>query len=386
MPEQQKHWLLTRFGRVQGLTLEIVAIFIGITASFWVDEWREERANYTILDQALEGIYYDTLRDQAWVRRNMEENNQRIALVSELLFGDLESLTYEELGAYIGYSFSPSSADSNTGAYEGLKAAELSLPFDATLQQLRFAYDGQYFRLLDDFRRRRQDGWDLAVSAFDEYGFVTNHPHSSYDAETSVIRSMPRLDLPELAGVRRILIRDGVFLPDEGNLEQVRALVESGQLKKTARQLLQILLDLNGQLESIYSVTEVIQIAVRERLPAPELPIETLGLRGSAIDETWARTEHLERDADSAWWSGEMELNDGMVKILANEAYAISWGVEPDWSQIEPFSDPTHFLGDPATVFPTGTAVFDGQNIPVTAGRYRVRFNSRTFEYSFEQL
>jgi len=158
------------------------------------------------------------------------------------------------------------------------------------------------------------------------------------------------------------------------------------ELESAFRELLQIRLDQNHALMSLIWTTEGIESVVRERLPSPELPIDVLGVRGSAIDGIWAETRFLTREANDGWWSADIALEDGMVKFLANEDYAISWGVEPDWSKLAPFVDATHYLGDPAAVFPTGTAVFDGQNIPVTSGRYRVRFNSRTFEYSFELL
>jgi hypothetical protein len=35
-------------------------------------------------------------------------------------------------------------------------------------------------------------------------------------------------------------------------------------------------------------------------------------------------------------------------------------------------------------VFPAGTAHLNGMNLPVRAGIYRVRFNVRTGEYTFE--
>jgi len=37
-------------------------------------------------------------------------------------------------------------------------------------------------------------------------------------------------------------------------------------------------------------------------------------------------------------------------------------------------------------VFPSGKAHLHGMNLPVTAGNYRVTFNSRTFEYEFEKV
>ena len=43
------------------------------------------------------------------------------------------------------------------------------------------------------------------------------------------------------------------------------------------------------------------------------------------------------------------------------------------------------FRGDPADVFPSGTAVINGTNIPVEAGRYEITFNTETLEYSFAE-
>ena len=386
MPEKQKLSVLGRLANFRTLGLEIVAIFIGITASFWVEEWREERADYEILDYALEAIYYDSLRDQAWIRWEISNNNQRIALTRDLVFGDIESLGHEQIAFYIAFAFSQSSFNPNLSGYEGLRSAELGLPFDSTMQRIAYAYDNAYFLYLDALQERLQDGRDLAQRTFSDYGFITNYPVLTFDAPAAVVRQMPILDLPQHAGIKNRLYDGDVFLPDEVNLQQLQSLLDSGRLQQILRQLIQIRLDQNYQFAQVYSAAELIQVAVRERLPNPKLPIQNLGLRGSAIDGVWVRTEHLEREDNGSWWSGEVELEDGMVKFLANESYAISWGVEPDWTKVEPFRDTTHFLGDPATVFPTGTAVFDGQNIPVTAGRYRVRFNEDTFEYAFERV
>jgi hypothetical protein len=63
-----------------------------------------------------------------------------------------------------------------------------------------------------------------------------------------------------------------------------------------------------------------------------------------------------------------------------------SWGVDPEWAIVESGVDGTHYLGDPAAVFPSGVAMLDGQDLPIRAGRYRVRFNTHIFEYRFEEI
>ena len=86
------------------------------------------------------------------------------------------------------------------------------------------------------------------------------------------------------------------------------------------------------------------------------------------------------------WWSAELTLTDGMAKFVANENYGTSWGVQYSWDVIDPLAHETFYLGDPDAVFPAGIGVLDGQNIPIRAGRYRVRFNVHTYEYAFEEL
>ena len=46
-------------------------------------------------------------------------------------------------------------------------------------------------------------------------------------------------------------------------------------------------------------------------------------------------------------------------------------------------ADEWSFGGDIDDVFPRGKGVLNGTNIPVRAGRYEIRFNTETLEYSF---
>jgi hypothetical protein len=59
------------------LLLEIAAIFIGITASFWVDEWREERQDTATFHRILGEIYYDIIRDESFMTGWAATNNPR---------------------------------------------------------------------------------------------------------------------------------------------------------------------------------------------------------------------------------------------------------------------------------------------------------------------
>ena len=40
---------------------EIIAIFLGISASFWVDDWREERQDTETFNRILGEVYYNVI-------------------------------------------------------------------------------------------------------------------------------------------------------------------------------------------------------------------------------------------------------------------------------------------------------------------------------------
>lgn len=98
----------------------------------------------------------------------------------------------------------------------------------------------------------------------------------------------------------------------------------------------------------------------------PVVIYSSLGIIGNATPGGWDNDTDLERDAtDPSLWRLRVVLTDGEAKFRANDDWAVNWGA-----------------GD----FPAGVGTFDGANIPVTAGEYRITFNSITGAYSFEEL
>ncbi|MEO5905967.1 MAG: SusF/SusE family outer membrane protein [Saprospiraceae bacterium] len=90
----------------------------------------------------------------------------------------------------------------------------------------------------------------------------------------------------------------------------------------------------------------------------------TVGIIGDATPGGWDFDTDMEfvPSDDSSQWTLRIELTDGELKFRANNDWVVNWG-----------------SGD----FPTGTAVRDGANIPITAGEYSIDFNSFTGYYSF---
>ena len=98
----------------------------------------------------------------------------------------------------------------------------------------------------------------------------------------------------------------------------------------------------------------------------PVVIYSSLGIIGNATPGGWDNDTDLERDAtDPSLWRLRVVLAAGEAKFRANDDWAVNWGA-----------------GD----FPAGVGTFDGANIPVTAGEYRITFNSITGAYSFEEL
>ena len=96
------------------------------------------------------------------------------------------------------------------------------------------------------------------------------------------------------------------------------------------------------------------------------IEFNTIGLIGSATPFGWGADTSLVKDSGNpALWKGTFDLVDGEAKFRANDAWAISWG---------------------DTLFPTGIGIINGPNIPVTAGRYLVTFNTSTLEYKFLKI
>jgi hypothetical protein len=88
----------------------------------------------------------------------------------------------------------------------------------------------------------------------------------------------------------------------------------------------------------------------------------TIGIIGSATPGGW------DSDTDMTFEGGgivsvTMDLVDGEAKFRANDGWEISWG---------------------STDFPTGVGAIPGDNIPVAAGNYTIKFNVNTGAYSFE--
>jgi len=98
----------------------------------------------------------------------------------------------------------------------------------------------------------------------------------------------------------------------------------------------------------------------------PIITYTTVGIIGDATPGGWENDTDMEQDpVDPAVWRLRVILTEGEAKFRAENDWAVNWG---------------------AGEFPSGIAVQEGANIPISAGEYKVTFNSTTGAYSFEEL
>jgi hypothetical protein len=375
-------------GRFQSLLLEVFAIFLGITGSFAVEEWRETRQADETFRRFLEAIYYDVLREQASLRYAVYSNNQTIAILNTLLAGEHDSIPGDRLLAMVEAVFSPWSTSPNDSSFRALAASDLAMPFDDTMQILTANYS-TYSSLHHGVQQLIADHNRTASQVLSEWGTVSNRPtfQPAPDGDSMVFG--PRLDRAEYAGIRQLFFDGETFLPAQESVAKARQFLQLPTTRQLLAQEIERVMQASDLALAIRQTGESFKSAIRARLPDLRLSVRTLALVGSATPGGWAIARatplHSEQGGGD-WWSAELTLGDGMAKFIANGDFGTSWGVEPAWAIVSPGADPTHYLGDPAAVFPTGVAAFDGQNLPISAGRYRVRFNTHTFEYRFEAI
>jgi hypothetical protein len=374
-------------GRLNSLLLEVFAIFLGITASFALEEWRQQRQELVMFEHYLEGIYYDAARERATSRRSVYINNQLTATLNTLLSDEVDTLPEQELSTLVTLleQGTPVSRPRNDGSYRALLSSNLTLALDDTLQQLHdlYAVRQQFLSYLDNVAAE-QDVTPLSNFNLQSAGLPISI--LSWDENGHSLVSVSRQDLPMFAGVNRLLRDRGGAESQHGWAEAARRRLHDPDTRLLLRPQLDLLIEANDLTVAVMGINENIQAVVRERLPRLTLPVRTLGLLGSATEGGWLvpQAEPLGPEGGGGdWWSAEMNLRDGMAKFIANGNYGTSWGADYAWDVIDPMADPTHYLGDPAAVFPHGAGQLDGQNIPIRAGRYRVRFNIRSFEYQF---
>lgn len=212
------------------------------------------------------------------------------------------------------------------------------------------------------------------------------------EREQAVTKRIEYQDNQVVGALNVLLGEDVATLPDDELLALLNVvLLPWGQLRGDASYQALLEADLNlprddtmQQIHDLYATRDLF-FTIRERLIDSHSDVLSLtmgdwGLQANAPLVSWDEAgQSLVTDSRL-----DHPMFAGVRKLLQD--YGTSWGVDYSWAVIDPLAHETFYLGDPAAVFPAGTGVLDGQNIPINAGRYRVRFNTRTFEYQFKEI
>lgn len=370
------------------LLLEIIAIFIGITASFLVDDWREERQDTETFHRILGEIYYDIIRDESLLVETATFNNRSLQAAGALAVSDdgapagLRDEEAAQLFETLSYVFFFPTRSMTVGGYSRLSNTALAV----AVNDIQLTLDNLY-QLLDNadenLRRLQAELDELGARHLRARGGV-----SCRDLGSGLLNEADRaaLDLPgmlEAAG--RATRRGDVCLTSEINARIAREALSDETFHTALREAIEIRQQIATQLAFQRGLAASIRWSLEEYLPDITLPIESIGLIGSATPAEWEPTEALPMTRlGPNDWVLETTLMDGEVKFLANFAWTMNWGAQRPWVARAGTFAPRQVALEEA--FPAGKAWFTGLNIPVRAGHYRVRFNTQSGEYSFESL
>lgn len=373
------------------LLLEIVAIFIGITASFWVDEWREERQDMATFHRILGEIYYDIILDESVMTGLAAGNNQQLQHAADLALPDPVSASPDAVGQERGealfrvlegvfWAYSPSLT---LGGYSRLTNTALNIP----VNDIQLSLDNLYGLLVDGhetYAGLATELRDLGTQHWYATGVIPcRDPLDGFPVEDERAEV---LDLAkQVAPVQQAIHREGECLSASINHAIAVQAVESETFRTALRRAIRIRRDLATQLAWNRSIALSIRWALEDYLPDISLPIETLGIIGSATPAGWNQPEAIDMQRlGPNDWVLETALSDGEVKFLANREWTMNWGAPRPWVATSGGYEAGQLSLEDA--FPSGTAWFNGLNIPVRAGHYRVRFDTQSGRYSFEAL
>jgi hypothetical protein len=370
-----KRWLryLDRLGGFRVFLLEILAIFIGITASLMVDDWRQRRDEVDTLEHLLEEIHANALVEQGILRMFFVGNSMEIASTLRFLYPSSDK--DNSLQTLRSIVIPPSHVDLRAG-YDRLSATQFSIPLEETVIRLDEVF-AQREIMVNDLSRDIFEARRVVGAFLEENNLLLGASGSSFRAQTAV----------DLINATNDLLSSDLERIISENLSAFERATESNpRFRGMIRHLLDLRYSINLRYVSLISWDEQIAGIVRNRIPNVSLPLQRLEIVGSATgDDTWQKGIPLrERSNDPGTWSLDITLVDGELKFRTGADWALNWGASLDFQNFsESRTDLFDFNGNPEAVFPNGRAFLNGANIPVKAGRYRVIFDSRTFDYRF---
>jgi len=368
---------LKQFHTLHVFLLEIIAVFIGITASLVIDDWRENQQDQKILDHLLQATHYNALQDRAVLQQSIAGNSEALRSALLLAYGDTDAISDEELIRHfdlVGWAFNDLELQPG---YQRLVNTSLSIPFDHTMAELDrgFSLFGEYAKLINNLnaatvaqRRKLRAAAGLPVDPRRWSSDLADEEARMYDELTA------------------LLFSNDAYVANIDDAGAIRETLRS----ETGRAILRDLVGLRYQFGAYFiqlsGWNEQVIRSIRNTNTDITLPISFMELSGGATPVDWSGGMRMQQDADDPnVWRLRVRLTEGQLKFRADGNFASNWGA-PAHPENRAAPVGFEFGGDVSTVFPRGVGAFNGLNIPVRAGTYDVTFNSQSFEYSFERV
>jgi len=352
--------LFRRLGKYKGFFLDVLAIFIGITASFWVEEMRSSRQREDSLNAIIGEIRANLLIDQLRLTEILGREQECLTILSDY-FADPGIDNRKRLlsGQYCPL-FHLSFLETNSGGYQRMLNSAQSYEFDESLLALDNLYNVmQIFNISS--MQVSEDLFRLAKMAREKF-----HLREAFELSGDETLTVPFAEFADLQS-------DPDFIAMLYQLRMYRLYwINMGNSLST----------------SIRSFLELIE----KQWPNAVLPIHSLSLQGDGTEagnstaEGWETPTPMSRNRRKPHlWQAVVNLKDGFVKFRANDTWELNWGA-PRAKATKIVQVWSAEYANPEDVFPRGKAEFGGLNIPVKKGRYRVTFDNRTWEYRFEPV
>jgi len=368
--------------------LEILAVFIGISASLFINDWRQERDDRNRLNHVLEEIYTNAVTDRAGYRFEAASLTHVVEATTALAFGETTQFDNDKINEYFGLVFAEPFFPVQPAGFDRLLNSDILADLDLLRADLDYFYRDLQDRI-ENARKMLDVITDSQIELFRRSGWVIGQKASNSEEETVATSSLEQRVRDLVQAVRA---GSGGLDLEIQNADAIREALKQEEVRSLLRMMISLHLDnATEALEMEVWTTNVIN-SIQTYAPNIRLPVVEIGVDGTATGKGFSNNGEATRsvvmsrsDDDPDKWYLTINLVDGDLQFRANNSWDFSWGAPVTYQNSVAY-DGNDFVGDPADVFPLGKSEFYGLSIPVSAGRYKITFNSHTFEYSFENV
>jgi hypothetical protein len=382
--------LLGWFKRRQLITvfvLEIFAVFIGISVSLLVDDWRQTRIDQGQLHKILTQVHSNVLehRDQyryQVVQKTLaSEDTLALALRKESLWPGASSG-----GSIFALIFDEPFVPNRLVGLERLISSELLSNFTELRTDLDRYHDRLQSQIVNN-QKMLDVTTTVQIELFQLSGIILAQGNPTFPEQVTTLSGMEQRH--QDFATAPYLEMDRQELNDR-NSAVFLAAVERDDFRALLTTLASLHVDGASEALKMESLANDLIATIETFAPDIRLRFDTVGIDGTATGRGFSENNGPSlsipmspSSTDADVWLLTTDLVSGDLVFRADNSWDQHWGAPYTYRNIKRGSG-YEFFGDPADVFPKGAAESRGLDIPVDPGRYEIKFNSYTLEYSFD--